>query len=69
MDGSEGVQGLTILEQFAAMAMQGILANGSQMQSIAQLSGKNGIPTSVIVADVAFDYATDLIARLRKATK
>lgn len=61
--------GLSKRELFAAMAMQGILANDIQIRAIADASTKHSTAGSVIVADLAVEYADDLIARLSKPAK
>lgn len=54
------VHGLTKREYFAAMAMQGMLANEMEMAHLLASS----VPTSKAVAGMAIDYADELLKQL-----
>lgn len=58
--------GLTKREYFAAMAMQGILANPSAMESVARVHKADLPGAEITVSCMAMRYADALIAELSK---
>lgn len=59
-----GQMGLTKREYFAGLAMQGILANKSLMDSIISYSQNNNIPATEVVSNDSILHADELLKQL-----
>lgn len=57
------VSGLTIRQEFAARAMQGLCSNSAHIETF---SGKNPTPVPSYIAEIAVNLADALIAELNK---
>lgn len=64
MDGTESVQGLSIREEFAKAAMQGILSNGRLMNVISQLAHNKNQDIVPITISIAINCADTLVKEL-----